>query len=59
MSVVGLVQLSLTLTGVAKGLKLHTIAHPELVELVEKHFGADNLDSAKLKMAQVRRRKAT
>ena len=40
-------------TGVAKAFDLPTTAHPDLVQLLKDYFGPDNLDSAKMKMAQV------
>ena len=41
------------ITGVAKAFDLPTTAHPDLVQLLKDYFGPDNLDSAKMKMAQV------
>ena len=41
------------ITGVAKAFDLPTTAHPDLVQLLKEYFGPDNLDSAKMKMAQV------
>ena len=42
-----------SVTGVAKAFDLPTTAHPDLVQLLKDYFGPDNLDSAKMKMAQV------
>ncbi|KAL8614105.1 hypothetical protein ACOMHN_026322 [Nucella lapillus] len=43
----------MTFEGVAKAFGLPTVAHPELVKVLTGFFGADNLDSVKMKMAQI------
>ncbi|XP_076472188.1 FAD synthase-like isoform X2 [Babylonia areolata] len=43
----------MTFEGVAKAFGLPTVTHPELVKVLTGFFGADNLDSAKMKMAQI------
>ncbi|PVD33276.1 hypothetical protein C0Q70_04529 [Pomacea canaliculata] len=43
----------MTFEGVAKAFGLETVPNQELVDLIRNYFGSDNLDSAKMKMAQV------
>ncbi|KAK7486668.1 hypothetical protein BaRGS_00022069 [Batillaria attramentaria] len=43
----------MTFEGVAKAFNTETVAHPELVKLLEKYFGPESLDAAKMKMAEV------
>ena len=40
-------------SGVARAFGMATSPHPELVRVLTEYFGPDNLDSAKMKMAQV------
>ncbi|XP_076450575.1 FAD synthase-like [Babylonia areolata] len=43
----------MTFEGVAKAFSLPISPHPQMVQLIKDHFGPDNLDSAKLKMAEI------